>query len=116
MREDPPAELVELLERLRLASAADVRGVYDRVRRLAGDLPLFQTVWVDALAQARKITPYQAAEIHGGRGAELAVGPFVICRRQQSLGYATANLAQDVGSSRVDLQACKLEYSIVSPK
>ena len=23
---------------------------------------------------------------------------------------------QDVGSSRVDLQACKLEYSIVSPK
>ena len=27
----------------------------------------------------------------------------------------TAALA-DVGSSRVDLQACKLEYSIVSPK
>ena len=25
-------------------------------------------------------------------------------------------LAEDVGSSRVDLQACKLEYSIVSPK
>ena len=23
---------------------------------------------------------------------------------------------KDVGSSRVDLQACKLEYSIVSPK
>ena len=23
---------------------------------------------------------------------------------------------EDVGSSRVDLQACKLEYSIVSPK
>ena len=25
-------------------------------------------------------------------------------------------LNKDVGSSRVDLQACKLEYSIVSPK
>ena len=24
--------------------------------------------------------------------------------------------SQEVGSSRVDLQACKLEYSIVSPK
>ena len=27
-----------------------------------------------------------------------------------------ANIADSVGSSRVDLQACKLEYSIVSPK
>ena len=26
------------------------------------------------------------------------------------------NILVDVGSSRVDLQACKLEYSIVSPK
>ena len=29
---------------------------------------------------------------------------------------ATKVLAVEVGSSRVDLQACKLEYSIVSPK
>ena len=28
----------------------------------------------------------------------------------------TAESVADVGSSRVDLQACKLEYSIVSPK
>ena len=27
-----------------------------------------------------------------------------------------ARILQEVGSSRVDLQACKLEYSIVSPK
>ena len=26
------------------------------------------------------------------------------------------SMIQEVGSSRVDLQACKLEYSIVSPK
>ena len=32
------------------------------------------------------------------------------------LGHALNNTLQDVGSSRVDLQACKLEYSIVSPK
>ena len=31
------------------------------------------------------------------------------------LGYSTRQLNR-VGSSRVDLQACKLEYSIVSPK
>ena len=29
---------------------------------------------------------------------------------------AIAIVAESVGSSRVDLQACKLEYSIVSPK
>ena len=28
----------------------------------------------------------------------------------------TGPVGVDVGSSRVDLQACKLEYSIVSPK
>ena len=29
---------------------------------------------------------------------------------------AQCNATSNVGSSRVDLQACKLEYSIVSPK
>ena len=33
---------------------------------------------------------------------------------QQECGAEIASV--DVGSSRVDLQACKLEYSIVSPK
>ena len=53
-----------------------------RVRRLARDLPQFESVWVDALAQARILTPFQAAEqveIVGDRGAdrievELGVG------------------------------------------
>ena len=31
-------------------------------------------------------------------------------------GYTNSAVASGVGSSRVDLQACKLEYSIVSPK
>ena len=30
--------------------------------------------------------------------------------------HATPEEQREVGSSRVDLQACKLEYSIVSPK
>ena len=33
---------------------------------------------------------------------------------EEAVGWGPANLR--VGSSRVDLQACKLEYSIVSPK
>ena len=36
--------------------------------------------------------------------------------RHQLLLLPYYSLFDDVGSSRVDLQACKLEYSIVSPK
>ena len=39
-----------------------------------------------------------------GRRKIFAIGVFLFCN------------ASIVGSSRVDLQACKLEYSIVSPK
>ena len=39
---------------------------------------------------------------------------FFISYHWASGGTYAVNLA--VGSSRVDLQACKLEYSIVSPK
>ena len=35
---------------------------------------------------------------------------------RQALEGALQRQVEDVGSSRVDLQACKLEYSIVSPK
>ena len=34
----------------------------------------------------------------------------------EDLGIALGEAVSKVGSSRVDLQACKLEYSIVSPK
>ena len=52
----------------------------------------------------------------GGRNS----APKVVIRGGSGIFYdrfQVANLLQaDVGSSRVDLQACKLEYSIVSPK
>ena len=54
--------------------------------------------------------------------AALAVAEYALClveRRRAPLVRAFMEEAQrhaSVGSSRVDLQACKLEYSIVSPK
>ena len=54
---------------------------------------------------------------YGGVVPELASRDHV--RRLLPLvrqALAEANSDRDVGSSRVDLQACKLEYSIVSPK
>ena len=46
----------------------------------------------------------------------LQVPPEYVLRLAQSLGQGSSHIIPPVGSSRVDLQACKLEYSIVSPK
>ncbi len=100
MRAEPPAELIELLERLQVAQAADLDAVQARVRQLANDLPPFPSLWVDALAHARKITPFQAAEINAGRGETLAVGPFLLTAPILSLGYADCYRARAVESSR----------------
>ena len=83
-----PHELMELLERLGLADVGAIRAAESQVRRLGRDLPQFQPIWVDALAQSRVLTPYQAAEINRGRGEELRVGPYVLQATLSSLGYA----------------------------
>jgi eukaryotic-like serine/threonine-protein kinase len=86
---DRPSEsLIELLARLRLATPGQVESQAADVRRLAGDLPLLDVVWLDSLVQARLITPYQASEINAGRGEGLAVGPYVLVRPLAALGYA----------------------------
>lgn len=100
MREEPPKPLVEVLERLHLATAEQVRAMSGRVRRLAQDLPLFESVWVDALAQARILTPFQAAEINAGRGDALRVGPYVISQPVASPAYAACYAARDAASSQ----------------
>jgi len=98
MPDIPSFELSELLNRLHLATPKQLRAVARRARRLAGELPLFDSVWIDALAQARLLTPYQAAEINAGRGDQLLVGPYVIRRRIQRLGYADCFLATEAVS------------------
>ncbi len=94
MRELPSKQLLELLARLGLLTPAQVRSVARRVRKLAGDLPRFDLVWVDALAQSRLLTAYQAREINAGRGGQLAVGPYVVRDRLPSIGYAEIYLAR----------------------
>ena len=81
MAEQPPAALVATLEHLGLATADEIARMGPRVRRLARDLPRFESVWVDALSQARILTPFQAAELNAGRGPSLRVGPYVILER-----------------------------------
>ena len=101
MQEPPPAHLITLLERLDLATAGDLRRMDRRVRRLARDLPVFESVWVDALAQARVVTPFQAAEINAGRGESLRLGPFLLCGRVTWPGYAASYRARRIDSGRL---------------
>lgn len=112
MRAEPPAELVELLSRAGLATVEQVRALSPRVRQLAGDLPLFPSVWIDALLQSRRITPFQAAEINAGRGDRLAIGPFVLESRLSSLGDAEYFRARELIT---DKPALLLVRSVTSP-
>lgn len=94
MRPAPPANLVERLERWHLATPAQVTGVGARVRKLAGELVDFESVWVDALAQAKVITPWQAGELKAGRGEQLVHGNYVLAGRIGEVGVAECYLAK----------------------
>ena len=74
----PSQQLIDLLRQLKLASPADVRTAHGHARRLAKDLPLFDSVWLDALVQTRRLTLFQTAAINAGRGPQLRVGPYVL--------------------------------------
>ncbi len=68
--------------------------------RLAGDLPDFESVWVDALAQARVLTPYQAAEINAGRGNALLHGPYLVMRPIGGPQFAECYAARHLDTRR----------------
>ncbi len=101
MADEPPAQLVDLLVRLGIATREQICTVAPRARRLAHDLPLFDSVWLDALVQDRVLTPFQAAEILAGRGERLRVGPYVIkSRRGPPIGYAETYAAVQTETQR----------------
>src|SRR5438128_2366725 len=101
MPDEPPAELVDLLSRLHLGTAEEVQSACGVARRLAGDLPLLDCVWIDALVQQRLLTHYQASEIRAGRGERLLVGPYLIQKLLQRLEFADCFAAVEVESKRV---------------
>ena len=98
MRQEPPKPLLELVQRTGLATAGQVRAVRGRAKRLARRLPLFESVWVDALAEARIITRFQAVRINAGQGDSLRVGPYLLERRLSSAGYADCYQAREAES------------------
>ena len=98
MSDFPSDALATSLAQLRLATAGQVRSVAPLVRRLAGELTHFDSVWVDALAQARILTRFQAAEINAGRGAGLQMGGYLLSAALPGPAYARVFAAADFES------------------
>ena len=96
-----PETLIDLLGRLQLATLDEMLAVGSRVRRLAGELPDFESVWVDALAQARVLSPFQAAQINAGRGEALLCGAYVLLDRLASPHYCECFAARHIDDGRV---------------
>src|SRR6476660_3980159 len=101
MQQGPSAKLLDLLARHSLATADQVARMAPRVRKLAGELPEFDSVWIDALAQAGVLTPYQAAQINAGRGDSLARGDYVVLHPIASPYYAACFVGRARGDGRI---------------
>ncbi len=79
---DPPSsQLVQRLAALGLGTSRELRRCRPRVRRLARDLPTFDTVWIDALVQDRRLTTFQAAVLGSPSPDSLVVGRYVLIDR-----------------------------------
>lgn len=51
------------------------------VRQLSQDLPIFDSVWVDALVRTGVLTPYQSRLLYAGQAERLRVGDWIVVDR-----------------------------------
>jgi len=99
VKEPPSKQLRETLLRLKICSARDFRRSKRRVRRLARDLPAFDFVWIDALVQARRLTPYQARLLESGPAERLCIGPCLLLDLLGRGERSTTYLARQIDRS-----------------
>jgi eukaryotic-like serine/threonine-protein kinase len=107
----PSNELVRQLTELRLCRTADFRRARSRVRRLARDLPAFDSVWIDALVQIRRLTPYQARLLETESASQLRIGSYVMVDRLGSGPHATTLLARSLDQNEL----CALKRLRLNP-
>lgn len=84
------------------------------VRRLSRDLPTFDSVWIDALVQCRRLTPYQSNCLESVDADRLVAGPYIIVDRVGSdgrFGHFVGRMREDGGQVMVSL----LEQSLPTP-
>jgi len=79
---DPPSqELVDRLLTNQICTLQDLKRCRRRVQQLTRDLPAFDSVWIDALLQDQKLTPYQAKLLDSRHPDRLVVGPCLLLDR-----------------------------------
>ncbi|MGQ0632972.1 MAG: serine/threonine protein kinase [Planctomycetaceae bacterium] len=81
MWEPPSEKLQRALASLNLCTSSDLRRCRGTARRLARDLPTFDSVWLDALVQRGRLTPFQAKCLESARPEQLSVGPCLLVER-----------------------------------
>ncbi len=94
MIEPPSTHLLQALFQHRLCSRRDLRRCRRVVKKLTRDLPAFDSAWIDALLQSRRITPFQARLLESGRADELSIGPCLLVDRLGSSHAAETYLAR----------------------
>ena len=76
--DSPSKDLLAQLETLGLVSPRDLRQCHRHVRWLARDLPLFDSVWLDALVRGNVLTPFQSRHLQDGTGDRLRIERFTL--------------------------------------
>lgn len=115
MLEPPSAPLLALLRELRLCSTTDLRRCRGRVRRMATDLPAFDSVWIDALVQLRRLTPFQAQVLESPHPERLRVGPCVLAERLESNFAGATYLARSIATRQArTLKVVTVEEDLVA--
>lgn len=93
-----PPHIAGILKDLGLADSRRLRRAGGYVRRLGRQLPQFESVWIDALAQCGIITRWQAGEFSAGRASQLRFGPYVAQEPLTDCLYAAAYRARHIES------------------
>ncbi|TWT61860.1 protein kinase domain-containing protein [Rubinisphaera italica] len=76
---DPPSrELIARLEQYTTCREQDVLGCRSIVHALSRDLPAFDSTWLDALVQRRKLTSFQAEALANHQEHLLRVGSYFV--------------------------------------
>jgi serine/threonine protein kinase len=68
---------------------------------MATDLPAFDSVWIDALVQMHRLTPFQAQVLESTTPARLRIGPCVLVERLGGGFHGTTYLARGISNRQL---------------
>ena len=112
MLEPPSSSLLKTLSVLKLCSPRDLRRCRGYVRRLTRDLPAFDSIWIDALVQSRRLTAFQGQSLEMSQGERLQVGPCLLLERLGGTVTAETFLARRRDAEDV----CVLKLTTAAPE